>query len=145
MAITKATIKTYFQTGDVPTQSEYEATIDEMMTLSNAETVTATKTFTAKQQFTASDSVHIQGFYIRTSTGASDEHYGQATLVAGTVTVTTGKAGGNDVWLSMKTAGGTPGWWTVTTGPTNFTVTSSSATDTSTFFWEIKKRGSVIS
>lgn len=143
---TKATIKTYFQTGDVPTQSEYETTIDEMVTISNAETVTATKTFTAKQQFTASDSVHIQGHYIRTSTGSSNEYYGEATLVAGSVTVTTNKASGNDIWLSRKTTGGTPGHLQISavTG-TYFTIASSSAADTSVILWEIKKRGSVIS
>lgn len=137
---TKATIKTYFQTGDVPTQSEYETTIDEMVTISNAETISATKTFTAKQRFTASESLSIKHLLLVESTGASNEAYGELTLVGGTKTITNDKASGNDVWYCRKTAGGTLGHLSVSISGSGFTITSTSGTETSTILWWIIKR-----
>lgn len=72
------------------------------------------------------------------STGTSASQ-GNATLVAGTVTVTTGAATTNGfVHLTRKTSGGTLGTaitYTITNG--SFTITSDSALDTSTFTWLI--------
>lgn len=65
---------------------------------------------------------------------------GRSTLVAGTVTVnTTEVQTGDNIRLTRDVAGGTLGHvsvGTITSG-TSFTITSSSATDTSTVFWEI--------
>jgi len=64
---------------------------------------------------------------------------GQATLVAGTVTVsTTSVTASSLIFLTVKTAGGTRGFfsYTVTAG-TSFTITSSSSTETSVVNWWI--------
>ncbi len=70
------------------------------------------------------------------STGSSPT-VGNATMVAGTVTVTTGAATPSSfVYITRKTSGGTIGTaitYTVTTG--SFTITSDSVLDTSTFTW----------
>lgn len=69
---------------------------------------------------------------------------GTATLVAGTVTVSVGAVltSTSEVLITSQVDGGTPGWLRVSSKITNvsFTVTSSSATDTSTFFWAIVHR-----
>lgn len=73
-----------------------------------------------------------------TSTGASS---GRAVLVAGTVTVSTAEVLASDnITLSRDVAGGTLGHLsigTITAG-TSFVINSSSATDTSTVYWEIR-------
>jgi hypothetical protein len=61
---------------------------------------------------------------------------GNATLVAGTVTVNTGAAKSTSyLILTEKTAGGTPGTVTYTVTGGSFTITSSNALDTSTYTW----------
>lgn len=65
---------------------------------------------------------------------------GVATLVAGTVTVNTTKALTNSrIHLTSNVGGGTPGWVRVSArvNGTSFTITSSSATDTSQVAWLI--------
>jgi len=64
---------------------------------------------------------------------------GTATLVAGTIVVSTTKAlTTSRIFFQVKTAGGVSGFlsYTIVNG-TSFTVTSSSVTDTSTFSWVI--------
>lgn len=63
---------------------------------------------------------------------------GVATLVAGTVTVNTNKVTANTrIYLTTQTLGGTIGvqYISARTAGTSFTITSSSATDTSTVAW----------
>jgi len=63
---------------------------------------------------------------------------GTATLVGGTVTVSTTKVTANSrIFLTSNTDGGAPGWLRVSarTAATSFTITSSSATDTSSVSW----------
>jgi hypothetical protein len=64
---------------------------------------------------------------------------GTATLVAGTVTVNTSAITGNDlIFLTVKATGGTQGHLSYTqVNNTSFTITSTSATDTSTVNWWI--------
>lgn len=65
---------------------------------------------------------------------------GTAVLAAGTVVVsTTAVASNSRIILTSNTDGGTPGWLRVSarTANTSFTITSSSATDTSTVAWII--------
>lgn len=67
---------------------------------------------------------------------------GTATLVAGTVTVSTGDIfTGDNVLLSRMVSGGTPGNLSVgtITDRTSFVIDSTSNTDTSTVFWQIVK------
>lgn len=69
---------------------------------------------------------------------------GVATLVAGTVTVTTNKIAANSrVFVSRQTAGGTPGDVGVSarTPGTSFVLTSTSGTDTSQVAWLILTPG----
>jgi len=75
------------------------------------------------------------GIYIKE--GASAATLGVATLVAGTVTVTTTKVTANSrIFLSRKTIGGTPGTidYTISAGA-SFTINSTSGTDTSVVNW----------
>lgn len=69
---------------------------------------------------------------------------GNATLVGGTVTVSTTAIGASDVVLvTRKTSGGTIGTaitYTISAG-VSFTITSDSALDTSTLSWTIVKAG----
>lgn len=68
----------------------------------------------------------------------SNAKMGTATLVAGTVTVnTTAVTANSRIFLTSQTDGGTPGFQRITarTAGTSFTITSSSATDTSTIAW----------
>lgn len=77
------------------------------------------------------------GFRIAEGSNATS---GVATLVAGTVTVNTTKALTNSrIHLTSNSGGGTPGWLRVSArvNATSFTITSSSATDTSTVAWLI--------
>lgn len=69
---------------------------------------------------------------------------GNAVLVAGTKTVSTPLVTANSViQLTSQIDGGTPGWLRVSarTAATSFTITSSSATDTSTVGWQIVEPG----
>lgn len=79
---------------------------------------------------------NIQGKLAPLSTGGA-AICGNATLVAGTVTVNTTAATANTlVILSPKTAGGTLGTYTYTiTAGTSFTINSSNILDTSTISW----------
>lgn len=66
---------------------------------------------------------------------------GTATLVAGTVTVnTTAVAAGSRIFLTAQNTGGTPGALRVSArvAGTSFTITSTSALDTSTVAWELR-------
>lgn len=73
------------------------------------------------------------------STGAIS---GQATLVAGTKAVKTaevGSGGGTNVLLTVVTPGGTPGTLSYAiNSATGITIKSTSNTDTSTVYWEIR-------
>ena len=63
---------------------------------------------------------------------------GRATLVSGVVTVSDSNVtASSDIQLTSNTDGGTPGWLRVSarSAGTSFTITSSSATDTSTVAW----------
>lgn len=65
---------------------------------------------------------------------------GTATLSAGTATVNTNVVTANSrILLTSQVDGGTPGFLRVSarTADTSFTITSSSATDTSTVAWVI--------
>jgi hypothetical protein len=73
------------------------------------------------------------------SEGANDVH-GQATLVAGTVTVAhTGIAANSRIFLSRNTPGGTLGFLSVgaITAGVSFVINSSNGADTSTVNWLI--------
>lgn len=77
------------------------------------------------------------GFRIAEGTNGTS---GVATLVAGTVTVNTTKALTNSrIHITSNVSGGTPGWLRVSArvNATSFTITSSSATDTSQVAWLI--------
>lgn len=70
----------------------------------------------------------------------SNAKMGTATLVAGSAVVsTTSVAANSRIQLTGNADGGTPGWLRVSTrtAGTSFTITSSSATDTSTVAWII--------
>lgn len=76
---------------------------------------------------------------IRIADGAN-RSMGQATLVAGTVTVSNTRVAANSrIFLSRHTAGGTLGHLSIgsISGATNFVINSSSATDTSVINWLI--------
>ncbi|MYR11932.1 hypothetical protein GTY62_15230 [Streptomyces sp. SID724] len=67
---------------------------------------------------------------------------GSATLVAGTVVVPTNKVTANSrIYLTPQTSGAGPGALRISarTPGTNFTITSTSATDTSLVAWEIRE------
>ena len=70
----------------------------------------------------------------------TNAHMGQATLVAGTVTVATNKVTANSrIFLTRQSTGGTAGDVAVTTktAGTSFVITSLSNLDTSTVAWLI--------
>jgi hypothetical protein len=70
----------------------------------------------------------------------SNARMGTAVLVAGAATVATTAVGATSrVYVCSQVDGGTPGWLRVSarTAGTSFTITSSSATDTSTVAWVI--------
>ena len=92
-------------------------------------------------------SLHTQAVgetvYVKRATGAeANKTRGTATLVGGTVTVSTTAIASNDlVLVSKTTAGGTEGHIRYSiVAATSFTLTSSSGTDTSTFEWWIVKQ-----
>ena len=73
-------------------------------------------------------------------TEGSNATMGVATLVGGTVTVSTTKVTASSrIFLTGNSDGGTPGWLRVSarTAATSFTITSSSGTDTGTVAWII--------
>lgn len=75
------------------------------------------------------------GYYCKEGTNAC---MGTATMVGGTVTVNTTKVTANSrIFLTIQTAGGTLGsvYISARTAGTSFTITSSSALDTSTVAW----------
>lgn len=77
------------------------------------------------------------GLKVKEGTNAT---MGLATLAAGTVVVNTTKVTATSrIHLTGQADGGTPGWQRVSarTAGTSFTITSSSATDTSTVAWII--------
>jgi hypothetical protein len=77
------------------------------------------------------------GFKVKEGSNAK---MGTATLTAGSATVsTTAVAVNSRIYLTSNIDGGTPGWLRVSarTAGTSFTITSSSATDTSTVAWII--------
>lgn len=77
------------------------------------------------------------GVQVKEGTNAT---MGRATLVGGTVVVSTTKVTANsEVFLTCQTQGGTPGFLRVSarTGGTSFTILSSSGTDTSVVGWLI--------
>lgn len=82
--------------------------------------------------------VTSQTAYNRGIDNALPKAHGTATLVGGTVTVASSVTASNDsIQLTCITAGGTQGFITVTYNPgVSFTLTSSSALDTSTFKWK---------
>ena len=70
--------------------------------------------------------------------GGTNGHFGTATLVAGEkVVATTAVRTGDEILLTRKTVGGTPGNLSYGTivDKTSFKITSSSATDTSVVTW----------
>lgn len=76
--------------------------------------------------------------------GTVGARMGRATLVAGTVTVSTNAITANsEVFLTCQTAGGTPGFLRKGTvvAATSFVITSSSASDTSVVGWMIVEPG----
>ena len=78
-----------------------------------------------------------KGLLIKEGTNAK---MGTAALTAGSATVsTTAVASNSRIYLTSNADGGTPGWLRVSarTAGTSFTITSSSATDTSTVAWII--------
>lgn len=78
-----------------------------------------------------------KGLYVKEGTNAT---MGTATLVGGTVTVSTTKVTANSrIIYSVQTAGGTQGFLSVSarSAGTSFTLTSTSGTETSTVAWMI--------
>ncbi len=78
-----------------------------------------------------------KGVQVKTGTNAK---IGIAVLVGGAVTVANTSVTANSrIFVTSNTDGGTPGWLRVSAkvNATSFTITSSSATDTSTVAWEI--------
>ena len=88
---------------------------------------------------TAAEYVQLATGALSFNSAAGAPACGTATLVGGTVTVSTTQVHTNSiVLLSRKTSGGTPGTLTYTiSSETSFTITSSSGTDTSTVDWLI--------
>lgn len=83
-----------------------------------------------------------EGMYRRTSTGWKrvDPYTGTVTLVAGTKTVSLSAITANSrIYLTSQVDGGTPGSLRVSsrTPGVGFTITSSSATDTSTVAYQV--------
>lgn len=77
-------------------------------------------------------------------TEGSNRYAGIATLVAGTVTISnTSILTGDRVTLHRQTAGGTLGHLSISAlvNATSFTILSSSVTETSTIYWEIRRPG----
>lgn len=88
--------------------------------------------------------VEIGGLSINETGGVSPARMGTATLVGGTVTVTNSAVTANTrIFLTSQADGGTPGFLRVSARSvgTNFTITSSSGTDTSTVAWILIERG----
>lgn len=94
----------------------------------------------------ATDKLEVQGNLSLTTAGnkikiatGSNASVGTATLVAGTVTVSTTAMGANSLlFFARKTAGGTTGKYSYTqVNGTSFTITSDSNTDTSVLNWWI--------
>ncbi len=78
-----------------------------------------------------------KGLQVKTGSNAK---VGTAVLVGGTVTVSNTSVTANSrIFVTSNTDGGTPGWLRVSAkvNATSFTITSSSATDTSTVAWMI--------
>lgn len=78
-----------------------------------------------------------KGLYIKEGTDAT---MGRATLIGGTIVVLTSKVTANsEIFITSNVDGGTNGFVRVSarTAGTSFTITSSSATDTSTVSWII--------
>lgn len=78
-----------------------------------------------------------KGLYIKEGTDAT---MGRATLIGGTIVVLTSKVTANsEIFITSNVDGGTNGFVRVSarTAGTSFTITSSSATDTSTVSWLI--------
>lgn len=96
---------------------------------------------------TTVDSVTLAGQVISSTSGkglsvkeGSNCKQGTATLVAGSSVVSNTSVTANSrIFLTSQADGGTPGWLRVSarTAGTSFTITSSSATDTSTVAYEI--------
>ena len=85
------------------------------------------------------DGSTTRGFVQVNKTSGTSQTSNIATLVAGTVTVNTTEAlTASNIQLTTKTPGGTPGFlsYSIVDG-VSFTITSSSATDTSTVGWVI--------
>jgi hypothetical protein len=83
--------------------------------------------------------LHLAGGGLSVKEG-SNAKMGTATLVAGTVTVSTTRVTANSrIFLTAQNTGGTPGALRVSarTAGTSFTVTSTSGSDTSTVAWMI--------
>ena len=99
-----------------------------------------THSFGQDRSFTAGNhiaSVAGDGFQIKEGSNAK---MGTAVLIAGAATVSTTAVGANSrIFLTGNDDGGTPGWVRVSArvAGTSFTITSSSALDTSTIAWVI--------
>ena len=107
--------------------------------LGSAQDVIFSRTAANTLGFTTCDlSIDTAGRGVKIKEGAN-ARMGTATLVAGTVVVsTTAVATGDRIFITPVNTGGTAGFlsYTITNG-TSFTVTSSSGTDTRTFNWLI--------
>ncbi len=83
--------------------------------------------------------INVAGKGLRVKEG-SNAKMGVATLVAGAATVSTTAVTANSrIFLTPQSGGGTPGWVRVSarSAGSNFTITSSSGTDTSVIGWLI--------
>jgi len=86
------------------------------------------------------DDAFVASLGLQLPEGQSSSRMGRATLVAGTVTVSnTNVTASSEIFLTCQVTGGTRGALAVTarTAGTSFTITSTSATDTSQVAWFI--------
>lgn len=107
--------------------------------LTSSADITLSRSAAGKLGSDSDIAVTTAGKGFRVKTGANCR-IGTTTLVGGTVTVSnTSVVTGDLIFLSLVTAGGTLGTVTYTiSNGASFTLTSSSAIDTSTLNWEIR-------
>ena len=116
---------------DAPSQATFGGAVQ--LGSSVADDIYNQGTFTNDQRFAT-------GYGVSLDAGNADSIAGTTTLVAGTVTVSTTRAqAGYPVSLTVQAAGGTQGFLSITNivANTSFDILSTSATETSTVYWEI--------
>lgn len=92
------------------------------------------------KQYDVDSATFLEGAQLRIVNSGTDARMGRATLVAGTVDVaTTAVTANSNIFVTCQTPGGTSGWLRVSDreAGVDFTILSSSNTDTSVVAWLI--------